>query len=97
MIQIEGNSYNTLENETKLAGTTFSSTSTLNGEMNKEDTESDLKNIGASQNADQDHFMPLRLPKENDKLINKIHFFVSWPLLSILYLTVPNCRKSNWE
>ncbi|RXN32232.1 sodium potassium calcium exchanger 4-like protein [Labeo rohita] len=37
---------------------------------------------------------PFRLP---DGCMNKTKWLISWPLLLILYFTIPNCAKSRWE
>uniref|UniRef100_A0A8C1K1D7 Solute carrier family 24 member 4b n=1 Tax=Cyprinus carpio TaxID=7962 RepID=A0A8C1K1D7_CYPCA len=37
---------------------------------------------------------PFRLP---DGCMNRIKWLISWPLLLILYFTIPNCAKSRWE
>ncbi|KAL0165215.1 hypothetical protein M9458_040968, partial [Cirrhinus mrigala] len=29
--------------------------------------------------------------------MNKTKWLISWPLLLILYFTIPNCAKSRWE
>lgn len=28
---------------------------------------------------------------------NKIKWLLSWPLLLLLYFTIPNCAKARWE
>ncbi|KTG44681.1 hypothetical protein cypCar_00023662 [Cyprinus carpio] len=37
---------------------------------------------------------PFRLPAG---CMNRIKWLISWPLLLILYFTIPNCAKSRWE
>ncbi|XP_026104607.1 sodium/potassium/calcium exchanger 4-like, partial [Carassius auratus] len=37
---------------------------------------------------------PFRLP---DGCVNGTKWLISWPLLLILYFTIPNCAKSRWE
>ncbi|XP_059368053.1 sodium/potassium/calcium exchanger 4 isoform X2 [Carassius carassius] len=37
---------------------------------------------------------PFRLP---DGCVNRTKWLISWPLLLILYFTIPNCAKSRWE
>ncbi|XP_077096247.1 sodium/potassium/calcium exchanger 4a isoform X2 [Siphateles boraxobius] len=29
--------------------------------------------------------------------LDKVKFFISWPILVLLYITVPNCAKPRWE
>lgn len=29
--------------------------------------------------------------------MNRVKFFISWPILVLLYFTVPNCGKPRWE
>ncbi|XP_031437021.1 sodium/potassium/calcium exchanger 4 [Clupea harengus] len=37
---------------------------------------------------------PFRLPRG---VMNKIKWLVSWPLLLLLFFTIPNCAKPRWE
>ncbi|XP_058612843.1 sodium/potassium/calcium exchanger 4 isoform X2 [Onychostoma macrolepis] len=37
---------------------------------------------------------PFRLP---DGCMNRTKWLISWPLLLILFFTIPNCAKSRWE
>ncbi|KAL1254151.1 hypothetical protein QQF64_016380 [Cirrhinus molitorella] len=37
---------------------------------------------------------PFKLP---DGCMNRTKWLISWPLLLILYFTIPNCAKSRWE
>lgn len=29
--------------------------------------------------------------------MDKVKFFISWPILILLYFTIPNCAKPRWE
>lgn len=40
-------------------------------------------------------FFPLFLPAEGK--MNKIKWILTWPLIFVLFCTIPNCSKPRWE
>ncbi|XP_044025534.1 sodium/potassium/calcium exchanger 4 isoform X1 [Siniperca chuatsi] len=43
---------------------------------------------------ENDTISPFRLPRNTG---SKVKWLLSWPLLLLLYLTIPNCAKPRWE
>uniref|UniRef100_A0A671L202 Sodium/potassium/calcium exchanger 4-like n=1 Tax=Sinocyclocheilus anshuiensis TaxID=1608454 RepID=A0A671L202_9TELE len=42
-------------------------------------------------------FIKMTGTQHEDGCMNKTKWLISWPLLLILYFTIPNCAKSRWE
>ena len=57
---------------------------------NKDETEK-------NQEADAAPTSPFSLPKSDQTTVQKTVFFVCWPFSLILYLTIPNSKRSYWK
>ena len=60
---------------------------------NKEVTENDLKSLSLADKPEEEHFSPTKFPDAGETLVNKAKFYISYPLCSLLYFTVPDSRK----
>lgn len=99
--QLETNNYNTLSNEkNELAN--FNSNNSLSQAAaaadqaevlsNKDDLE---KNF--DPNARIEDFSPFKLPTSDQTRMEKLKFYLCWPLLCILHFTIPDCRKIHLQ
>jgi Ca2+/Na+ antiporter len=104
--QLEASNYNTLGNETcKTELSKFgSSTNSLNaaslsenGEVvnsgNKEDLE---KNFGPDESTTE-YFTPFSLPSSTQTRVETCKFYACWPLMFLFYISIPNCRRVNFQ
>ena len=94
--QFDINSYETMKNSTTM-------------EMNKIPTSHTVcDNFDAQSQRDEldkqfdtndfvENYSPFKLPTSELSLTEKIKFYICWPLLAILFLTVPDCRKTYWQ
>ncbi|KFV73107.1 Sodium/potassium/calcium exchanger 4, partial [Dryobates pubescens] len=50
--------------------------------------------VNQEEETEQDNLSPFSLP---DGKMNKIKWIFTWPLIFVLFCTVPNCSKPRWE
>ncbi|XP_068004903.1 sodium/potassium/calcium exchanger 4 isoform X2 [Melanerpes formicivorus] len=50
--------------------------------------------VNQEEETEQDNLSPFSLP---DGKMNKIKWIITWPLIFVLFCTVPNCSKPRWE
>ena len=87
-IQIEGNNYNTLRDDVSTELKNSHSSSSINLAENSEKDE--------NEKTDSELASPFSLPSSDLKTVEKIKFFLFWPITFILFITVPNSKKKTW-
>uniref|UniRef100_A0A663M625 Solute carrier family 24 member 4 n=1 Tax=Athene cunicularia TaxID=194338 RepID=A0A663M625_ATHCN len=50
--------------------------------------------VNQEEENEQDNLSPFSLP---DGKMNKIKWILTWPLIFVLFCTIPNCSKPRWE
>uniref|UniRef100_A0A8C6IM69 Sodium/calcium exchanger membrane region domain-containing protein n=1 Tax=Melopsittacus undulatus TaxID=13146 RepID=A0A8C6IM69_MELUD len=50
--------------------------------------------VNQEEENEQDNLSPFSLP---DGKMNKVKWIVTWPLIFVLFCTIPNCSKPRWE
>ncbi|KFW01074.1 Sodium/potassium/calcium exchanger 4, partial [Eurypyga helias] len=50
--------------------------------------------VNQEEENEQDNLSPFSLP---DGRMNKIKWILTWPLIFVLFCTIPNCSKPRWE
>ncbi|KFZ59112.1 Sodium/potassium/calcium exchanger 4, partial [Antrostomus carolinensis] len=50
--------------------------------------------VNQEEESEQDNLSPFSLP---DGKMNKIKWVLTWPLIFVLFCTIPNCSKPRWE
>ncbi|KFQ70938.1 Sodium/potassium/calcium exchanger 4, partial [Phaethon lepturus] len=50
--------------------------------------------VNQEEENEQDSLSPFSLP---DGKVNKIKWILTWPLIFVLFCTIPNCSKPRWE
>lgn len=90
------NNYNTLSNAQTGVGlnnlasgsSTFNIAENVDSQSQKDDLEKQF-----DPNDSVENFSPFNLPSSDQPIMEKLKFIFCWPLIAILYLTVPDCRK----
>ncbi|EOA99889.1 Sodium/potassium/calcium exchanger 4, partial [Anas platyrhynchos] len=50
--------------------------------------------VNQDEESEQDNLSPFSLP---DGKMNKVKWILTWPLIFLLFCTIPNCSKPRWE
>uniref|UniRef100_A0A493T9L2 Solute carrier family 24 member 4 n=1 Tax=Anas platyrhynchos platyrhynchos TaxID=8840 RepID=A0A493T9L2_ANAPP len=50
--------------------------------------------VNQEEESEQDNLSPFSLP---DGKMNKVKWILTWPLIFLLFCTIPNCSKPRWE
>ncbi|XP_015720798.1 sodium/potassium/calcium exchanger 4 isoform X2 [Coturnix japonica] len=50
--------------------------------------------VNQEEESEQDNLSPFSLPEGK---MNKIKWILTWPLIFVLFCTIPNCSKPRWE
>jgi hypothetical protein len=88
-IQIEGDSYKTLENEIQRS----ISSSSVNNEILSNRDENEKPN---QENEGFHNISPLILPSKDKNIKEKLRYYICWPTFLVLYYTIPNSRDEKW-
>ena len=94
--QSDQNGYQTMKNSltTELNPLPTSATMFDNFETQSQKDENDHF---VDLNETIENFSPFKFPNSELNLTERIKFYFCWPLLTILYLTVPDCRKMHYQ
>lgn len=91
-INIEGESYKTLENDIQKS----QSTASFNAEIQSNDGNEKI-NLGEPEAVHSNACNPLVFPKKDQDKKEKIKYFLLWPIFLVLYFTIPNLQQEKWK
>lgn len=106
--EFDSSNYNTLKNDQSIEFNVVNGNvnmNAVNGDLDHSNRKSGGGGADSQSNFDEqdkmmeledeakDAFEPFKLPGADVNKLDKIRYFVCWPLLIMVYYTIPDCRK----